>query len=1203
MAEEDNPLPVEYPGPGFIGGTDPENIGAVVSNADEMRSLANAAKDKGVLSSLVEAFVTGNENDPRYRLWPERMVRSGLSLPADVVQGKYNVTPEKPGSISETDLFNRDVANKEVFERVQDMAGLAGGSTFGIKPGAASVGSGFIRPAKENLHTVVDSNFNHAKVIGDSVVPINSLKGGTSNTASELKRVDSLAEKMKSPDGYIERLIVDDAGNVIEGQHRLDALKKNGETEVPVTVIKDLERGYDIKGAKEALKNSGLRSDQVNGVIKQSLELLHETKGDFNLAKEYDIPGFEKPFQTVLTALENGKMSKNGNVKMTPVDHDPFEKDWFHGSPRIDRVVETGKINPKRATSGPMPYFTDDPAMASGYAMGKKADTSLMKETGDLSNVSSYFTVSPKDLGYTRQRTPYTVEQSWYHLPQEVKADILDKYHRIGFENREMGDGPYKLHDEPYSGLSGKDHYDWVLKNEAKGNPLAALRMIWHDGGSLIGNEADLTQIYKLAGYPHKISDATAPWVEAGGVLAAKLNIKNPLITENKEMMLNDIIPKLEEAFKRDRTRKPNYADSDPWDKNYRFTPKEWVAQAKEDYLKGDNSFIWTSIPDKVTAELKKLGYDGIIDTGGKMGGQSHKVAIPFAPDQVISKYSGKVLATDSGKVGAPLAALAKENAPMFYSGIEKAVTENPQAKMTGDQWMGTLKNSRGVKAEEMDWTGLTDFLRERTGQPVTKQEVQDYIAANKVGLKEVVKGYRPWDKLSVEEKNKVADDFSTHVNLRRNQIEIDHPHVEQFYEARQAEQADPKYSKWQLPGGENYREVLLTLPHKPYPPETFAKQFYDNWVKRGGEPEWETLPKVEQDKWIKAADEQANGMSRGPTDYKSSHWDEPNVLAHIRLNDRVIDGKKSLHVEEIQSDWHQQGRERGYKSINNNELEKLLDENRSQLKVRYPELDEMNAGSWQKAWDANPDLKTVEDNLIKRYDGVPDAPFKKSWHELALKRVLREAAEKGYDRVSWTPGEAQAARYDLSKQIKEVHYNKTKGIVTAYDHNGAAVLAEHATPEQLPNIIGKEATEKLFKEGKEVTKDTIDKNYESYRLKDQQLKVGGEGMKGFYDHIIPKSLERMTKEHGVKVQKGEVVNPQEYAAWKELNEGQKTEVGDKSKAFSPVYYIDIPQSLKDAAMKKGFPLFSAPAFVPVNHDPFEQKRKLVPVDHDPFQD
>lgn len=55
---------------------------------------------------------------------------------------------------------------------------------------------------------------------------------------------------------------------------------------------------------------------------------------------------------------------------------------------------------------------------------------------------------------------------------------------------------------------------------------------------------------------------------------------------------------------------------------------------------KGENSYVWTSIPDKVTEQLRRLGYDGILDTGGKMGGQGHTVAIPFGPEQVRSQFA-----------------------------------------------------------------------------------------------------------------------------------------------------------------------------------------------------------------------------------------------------------------------------------------------------------------------------------------------------------------------------------------------------------------------------------------------------------------------------------------------------------------------------------------------------------------------------------
>ena len=81
--------------------------------------------------------------------------------------------------------------------------------------------------------------------------------------------------------------------------------------------------------------------------------------------------------------------------------------------------------------------------------------------------------------------------------------------------------------------------------------------------------------------------------------------------------------------------------------------------------------------------------------------------------------------------------------------------------------------------------------------------------------------------------------------------------------------------------------------------------------------------------------------------------------------------------------------------------------------------------GKWHTQDELAKALENMPPHEASKYiDGVtntPDAPFKKNWHELALKRAIREAAENGYERLSWTPGEAQAARYDLSKQVNLV--------------------------------------------------------------------------------------------------------------------------------------------------------------------------------------
>jgi hypothetical protein len=60
----------------------------------------------------------------------------------------------------------------------------------------------------------------------------------------------------------------------------------------------------------------------------------------------------------------------------------------------------------------------------------------------------------------------------------------------------------------------------------------------------------------------------------------------------------------------------------------------------------------------------------------------------------------------------------------------------------------------------------------------------------------------------------------------------------------------------------------------------------------------------------------------RNRPEFRSTHFDQPNILAHLRVNDRTVDGKKTLFVEEIQSDWHQAGRKKGYASADTKNAE-----------------------------------------------------------------------------------------------------------------------------------------------------------------------------------------------------------------------------------------------------------------------------------------
>jgi hypothetical protein len=303
---------------------------------------------------------------------------------------------------------------------------------------------------------------------------------------------------------------------------------------------------------------------------------------------------------------------------------------WYHGSARTDRIADKSQFDPKRATSGPMAFFSDSPDIASNYARGKP-DTSIVDE----GNIPNYYTVDPKALG-TGGRSPISVEQSWYFLTPEQKQVIVSRMRRVGYENIDEATGPWTLHPEGVEASLNGEHLMYLMR-ESRGNPLAALRKMWLEGGDLVGREDELAKIFELAGYPHQISQKTAPWYEAQGVVPVYLKMTKPLKTDDTATLRDVVVPYLEQKFRNDRSRKKEFG-ADDWDKNTRWTPKEWVAELKQNVADDKAGYVWTSIPDKVTAALRELGYDGILDMGNKGGGGTdHRVAIPFGPQQVRS--------------------------------------------------------------------------------------------------------------------------------------------------------------------------------------------------------------------------------------------------------------------------------------------------------------------------------------------------------------------------------------------------------------------------------------------------------------------------------------------------------------------------------------------------------------------------------------
>jgi hypothetical protein len=602
-----------------------------------------------------------------------------------------------------------------------------------------------------------------------------------------------------------------------------------------------------------------------------------------------------------------------------------------------------------------------------------------------------------------------------------------------------------------------------------------------------------------------------------------------------------------------------------------------------------------------------------------------------------------------------------------FYSATEQAAINLERSKGTGQSFLNDLMNAPDVKNYEIEAMGLDTYLK---GKPnVTRQEVQDFITNNKISVEERQLGgtvtedplgiakrkeifdryepqiqdlYRRIDKPEYvvydPETNKVLKSYTNYddalldnldpssafgktktalrpkENSRQLQQQITDLQNIRDAEADAAyivpESAPTKYGQFQLAGGENYRELLLKLPQKPQPlPENFnvdaysvnGKTMYGVFDETGsryasGETKDQALQKFSQLHQEKP--------------YQSSHFPDPNILAHMRVNDRVdAEGKKMLLIEEVQSDWHQAGREQGYnnpkeQALAQEKIRALKEEHRilGQLKELTTNETERNAIS-QKRFD----LMNQAQELSKvGQSGVPDAPFKDTWYQLALKRAIKEAVDKGYDRIGLTTGKRQIERYtnQLRQNVDEITYQTGQKLTDSEAAELQALrqkslrdmtLTERARFDDLfsqeGDYVAKDETKiKAFKGstqtfngivkngkfiegpdqaigktieevlGKSIAKQILENK--TGTVKDKNLTVGGEGMKKYYDEVYPNYLEKYGKKYGAKVGETKVNTVRERAENSMI----------PSMGQEPVRYLDITPEMKKA-VQKGQPL------------------------------
>ncbi len=632
------------------------------------------------------------------------------------------------------------------------------------------------------------------------------------------------------------------------------------------------------------------------------------------------------------------------------------------------------------------------------------------------------------------------------------------------------------------------------------------------------------------------------------------------------------------------------------------------------------NDFYPDNVREFNEAVRDILGYDGAVKS--YPNGVKHYVA--FFPEQ-IKLASGNVGTFDPKNPGIQYSAEQKErqNAPTFYSHLSQTI-EKKMPNRAAPELVRNIVSSQDVKQEETDWSGIKEWLADRKG-PVTKAEVLDFLKENQVGIQEVVKGesqsairkkiedagYKIIWTDPADGEDAGVDSLAKGEKLydRQNDFEGLPDDIKNLaFDLSEADdRGGTKFQQYTLPGGENYREMLFTLPN------TEATKLDDR--RREIEKLGKNATTEQKQEWVdimnrlKPDSRDIEGIDRfkGFPEFRSSHFSEPNVLAHVRFNERTdAEGKKTLFIEEVQSDWHQRGRDSGYKgNAIDNRIAELQQREQAIINKAKPYAD--------KGKDApveiTDEFTAVRDEIYKLEEasrkGVPDAPFKKTWHELVLKRMLRWAAENGFDKVAWTTGEQQAERYDLSKQVQHIAWEKnddgTYNIAAPRPDGSPGIYKEDLTLDKVKDLVGKDIALKVGAGEGEKQKEQLGRQWNI--LKGDDLKVGGHGMEGFYDKIIPSFLNKYTKKWGGRV--GETTISQAEGPYKTEVADKNPEVAERLKA--KVHSLDITPDMKKAVLEVGQPQYSAEEMKPgsdgrVPEKAYEMNRQLQPTRMEKFR-
>jgi hypothetical protein len=444
-----------------------------------------------------------------------------------------------------------------------------------------------------------------------------------------------------------------------------------------------------------------------------------------------------------------------------------------------------------------------------------------------------------------------------------------------------------------------------------------------------------------------------------------------------------------------------------------------------------------------------------------------------------------------------------------FYSALEQGIAGIDAESLATDGWKQRIQglvNKGLVKKEELEWSGLLEWLDGHSGDKLTRAQMLEYLEGNGVQVRVLTRERVSKTNYEYFQFEKALANIERDLDEAGNLTpEVKSALDEMRSRANQMRQAYPRWANTSnVQMGSMFEEMLRADNEavsvlRDTVQAALDKTFVSTGVSQNAysvatylyrasfeRPEIPELPRYDGyrvDGDAKNYRETLVTIPRyGPAtsdQYVGKHWDEENVVVHVRSTERIdANGKRVMFIEEVQSDWGQdiRGTERmsaeQRQELTRQFRQALIDydnerDNRDKLNVKYgdqkfallEELRRKNRVSYMIARDESsakqreilmqyvrdgvlisaPDFvdtvtqmlaareRTTEaDNRVLNLQSIldapnyPDAPFvgsTEAWLTLALKQVVLEAMANGIDTVMFSPDTVHTKRWG-SQQI-----------------------------------------------------------------------------------------------------------------------------------------------------------------------------------------